>query len=54
MMNGIKDDTRAIVKAQVQLTVDKAFIIAKIQQILLERTKSTGYQKSAPFNRTAQ
>jgi hypothetical protein len=29
MMNGIKDDTRAIVEAQVQLTVDKAFIIAK-------------------------
>jgi len=46
--------TRAIVKAHVELTVDKAFIIAKIQQSLLERTKSTGPRKYAPFNRTAQ
>jgi hypothetical protein len=54
MMNGIKDATRALMEAQVQLTVDTAFIIAKIQQSLLERTKSTGPHISAPFNTTAQ
>ena len=50
---GLKDDIKATVEPQVPLTVDRAALIAKIQQKVLDRSKQK-FQRQHQANKTQQ
>lgn len=50
---GLRDDIKAIVEPQVPLTVDRAALIAKIQQKVLDRSKHK-FQRQIQANRPQQ
>lgn len=50
---GLRDDIKAIVEPQVPLTVDRAALIAKIQQKVLDRSKQK-FQRQIQANKPQQ
>jgi hypothetical protein len=52
-VDGLKEEIKAVVEPQVPVTVDRAALIAKIQQRTLERGKMK-HQRAPPFNRNQQ